>query len=257
MAHEFSVGDKVECIIAGDDYLTKGKTYTVGSVMLAGGVEVWNDKCAYVRYDDTRFTQVKRNTKENEMTYKFKKGDKLEVVEGTCGDYLALGSIVYAVEDADVVSIQVSDEKGGEPIGGSGWYVSRFKLAEDATTALTAIDWTKPLETTNGLAVTLMSTEGRGKLPVKCYISTSESLSSFDINGVYDGRPGMVCNNLRNVPPKPIETYVYFNVYKEDEETLSTPCTYSTRELADKGASSGRVGCIKVLLVEGQFDTEE
>ena len=196
------------------------------------------------------------------MTYKFKKGDKLEVVGGTCGPSLEVGMIVYATEDevGDGYwwTVQVSAEKNGDNIGDAlgGWITKRFKLVEEAKIAPATIDWTKPLETANGLSVTLMSTEGRGKLPVKCYISTSESLSSFDINGVYDGHPGMVWNNLRNVPQKPLQTYVYSNVYKE-VGMLMSPCTYSTRELADKGASSGRVACIKTLLVEGQFDAEE
>ena len=112
------------------------------------------------------------------------------------------------------------------------------------------------METAEGAEFTLVSTSIRGDQPVCGYLGESAMLAHFNVDGSYlkSGRKHYC--DLRNAPPKPVETYVYSNVYKECG-TLTSPCTYSTRALADKGASSGRVGCIKILLVEGQYDTEE
>ena len=206
---------------------------------------------------------AKRNTKENEMTYKFKKGDKLEVVEGTCDGYLTLGAIVYAVEDEDgdghCATVPISLEKGGENIGGitagAGWFASRFKLAEEAIAAPAAIDWTKPLETLGGVEFTLVSTSIRGGQPVCGYVGKSVMLTHFNMDGGYLKNASMHSLNLRNVPPKPVETYVYVNAYDDSVDgALYFSCSYLTRELADEGAHSSRVSRIKILLVEGQYD---
>lgn len=117
-----------------------------------------------------------------------------------------------------------------------------------------AIDWDKPLQTRGGDPVTIITREGRGKFSVIGYIGAGDETAIWLSDGRFYNNREPDYRDIINVPEKPIQKEVWFNVFKE-EGTLRTGHRFYTRQEADDSpVSEDRVGCIKVVLTEGQFD---
>lgn len=181
----------------------------------------------------------------------FKVGDRVKCVRAN--NLLTEGK-EYTVTEA---TTWYSDERvsvDGINNRGLGFDENRFVLVP------TVIDYTKPLETVEGVPFTLLSTEARGNYPVVGYIATNTRLAHFDLDGTYHSDGSTFGNNtsprynIRNVQPKPVEAEMFVNVYKSASGTLKSGSMYETAALADGMADSGRVARIKVRLVEGRYD---
>jgi hypothetical protein len=107
------------------------------------------------------------------------------------------------------------------------------------------IDFDKPLQTKSGEPVEIITTNGRGYYSVKGYIGNSEHFASWGKKGDVLGGIGACVYNLVNVPEK---RYAYVNVYKE------YAALNATREEADANCDDNRIYCMKIEMVEGQFD---
>ena len=118
----------------------------------------------------------------------------------------------------------------------------------------TAIDWNKPLQTRDGDPVTIITREGRGKYSVMGYIGDEDYTAHWLPDGRFFDEEDPDGRDIINVPEKPMQKEVWFNVFKE-EGTLRTGYRFDTRQEADEFPSAQhRVACIKVVLTEGQFD---
>lgn len=108
------------------------------------------------------------------------------------------------------------------------------------------IDFTKPLQTRNGLPVTLVSTEGRGRQPVMAYIGDSLEVSRFNLDGMWRNRDDREEHSLdlMNVPETKVR---YTNVYSRSNN-------FNSRSEADNYAGPDRIACIRSEYKEGQFD---
>lgn len=118
------------------------------------------------------------------------------------------------------------------------------------------LDLTKPLQTMEGLPVTVISTKGRGACPVLGYVGVAEKLRAWSDTGV--GGAGS-WQSLMNVPPP--KQYRYMNVYRTADGFLQAGhwpnrSRLEADDLAADQASRSlvRVSCIKVEVVEGQWD---
>lgn len=177
---------------------------------------------------------------------KIKANDKLKVRQSSSN--FDKGAIVYALADETIEGcVPVARTLGGEYIGacgpsGSGWFAHRFEIMAPA------IDFAKPLETTEGEPVTVLTTSARGAYPVLAYLGNSESVSHFTAEGKYYTGTTRA-HDLRNVVP---EKVVYINVYADG----SIGGLFKSRERADANAFSSktRVSCVRVVLPVGQFD---
>lgn len=182
----------------------------------------------------------------------FKKGDKvvcINVEEIGCSvpNNVTLNKTYTVDSDQDGdTNVYVIGDNGCR----QGLFPKRFKLAEAAKPAL---DLTKPVETQDGRPVTIVLTDARGDNPIKGYIGDDETLLGWYASGQYYSSEKN-WRDLRNVAPKPLERIVYANVYKNSDGELYAGQTYSSRGVADGKAASSRVGCVKLELVEGQFD---
>lgn len=145
-------------------------------------------------------------------------------------------------------------EEGGDDVYLEGktqhFSASRFEAYSEPVPVL---DFTKPLETQNGQPVTIISMEARGEYSVLAYIGEADTPSSFTTEGKFF-RAGKSDYDLRNVAPKPVEREVYVNVNTVGSRPMSIGGNYDSRAEADSSASPYRVACIKITLVEGQFD---
>jgi hypothetical protein len=180
----------------------------------------------------------------------FKKGDKVVCINVDVMDCSSPNNVTldktYTVANDQVTDTNVNVIGDNGCI--QGLFPERFKLREAAKATL---DLSKPVETQDGRPVTLVLTDARGDFPLRGYIDDSEDMLSWTAEGkYYMSRPDY--RDLRNVPPKPLEKTVYLNVYK-DGDTLCAG-SWNSRAEADSGMCSDRVACIKVNLVEGQFD---
>ena len=108
-----------------------------------------------------------------------------------------------------------------------------------------AIDFTKPLRTKSGQAVTLLSTEARGDYAVLGYMGDNSSISSWTKSGRFD-LDGPSSFDLENIPEKRV---AYVNCYES-----GGVYTYESRARADVSARHDRIACIKVEFVAGQYD---
>lgn len=133
-------------------------------------------------------------------------------------------------------------------IDGYGYPPGSFELVQPA------IDWDKPLQTRDGDPVTIITREGRGEFSVIGYIGDGDETVIWLSDGRFYDDHESNDRDIINVPEKPMQKEVWFNVFKE-EGTLRTGHRFYTRQEADDSpVSEDRVGCIKVVLTEGQFD---
>lgn len=180
------------------------------------------------------------------MTFKFKAGDKLEVVTAIAdlrvGDIVTCTDQRFHSDGEDAMTDVVRDRDGKRT---AGCFAKRFKLVP-------VLDLTKPLETQEGVPFTLVTAEGRGEQPIMGYIGTQETLRSFSKDGTYYGNGSTCVYDLRNVVPKPKTAEVFANVYMRNG-LLSMQTGYDTLQSAKDNAALHCVGRVKVVLVEGQF----
>ncbi len=143
--------------------------------------------------------------------------------------------------------------------------IVKMEPTMNAKKANSAINWELPIETVGGVTAELITTTARSpnnQYPVMAYVGTSPIPSPFTIDGKSFTGEGMF--DLRNIvaaePDKPIETPVWFNVYRAQRGVrLIATGPFLTREKADEAGGSAeveRVSRIKLMLVEDQFDEE-
>lgn len=117
------------------------------------------------------------------------------------------------------------------------------------------LDWDKPLQTRDGDTVTIITREGRGKYSVMGYIGDEDDTTHWLPDGRFFDEEDPDGRDIINVPEKPVQREVWYNVFKNTEGKLSIGSTYESRKAADdSGVADKRVACIKVVLTEGQFD---
>jgi hypothetical protein len=109
------------------------------------------------------------------------------------------------------------------------------------------IDFKKPIQTRDGRAVTILSTEGRGLYTAIGYIGDCSSLETWTPMGRVSLTGGQQDTDLINVPGKCVR---YLNLY----EGYMLCHTYPSRAEADKYCASDRIACIRIEYTEGQFD---
>jgi hypothetical protein len=188
-------------------------------------------------------------TKEKIM---FKKGDKvvcINVEEIGCSvpNNVTLNKTYTVDEDQDGdTNVYVIGDNGCR----QGLFPKRFTLAEPVKTVL---DLTKPVETSTGELVTIVLTDARGEFPLRGYIGNAQELTSWKLDGKYFSHDSN-WRDLRNAPPKPREREVYINVYENGDGKIFSTSGHESRAVADSNATKHRLGCVKVKLVEGQYD---
>jgi len=142
-------------------------------------------------------------------------------------------------------------------IAGTGIRIAGWEhgYPPDSFELVTEIDWDKPLQTRDGDPVTIITRVGRGKYCVIGYIGDEDDTTHWLPDGrFFDDEQDTDGRDIINAPEKPMQKEVWFNVFKENG-TLRTGHRFDTRQEADDSPSNtGRVGCIKVVLTEGQFD---
>ncbi len=133
------------------------------------------------------------------------------------------------------------------------FFTSRFEAYE----APVEIDWTKPLETVEGVPVKLISLERRHEFfPVIAYIGDETEAAYYTKAGKFHiARKSK--NDLRNAIPKPLQTKhtVYFNLYEENGKLVTYNPHYSLAKAEDH-AQGNCVGRKKIVLTltKGEFD---
>ncbi len=108
-------------------------------------------------------------------------------------------------------------------------------------------DPTKPVQTADGMPVSLISQEGRGKYPLIGYIGDSDVLRLWDKYGNYDSRFPQL--NLVNVPERTLLCVV--NVYKDRADSL-TASDYTLFETVAE--TSRRRDCLEVVKIYREGD---
>lgn len=108
----------------------------------------------------------------------------------------------------------------------------------------------EPLQTLgNAKKVTIVSVCGYGEFNLLGYIEGDAEVHAWNAKG--DTPPGTHYRKIENVPPKkPNPTFVYINVDKNPDGTLSRGGTYDSEDRADAWAGPDRVNCMKVELKE-------
>ncbi len=180
---------------------------------------------------------------------KFKAGDKVVCVATRM--YATIGKEYMVKGVGSNGAVCFIDDDGDE-----NWYdPDTFELVPPPID-FTNIDFTKPLETQDATPVEIVYTNGRDtEYPVAAYIGSNIQPSRFTATGKYFSSGNASVNDLRNVAPKPREAEVYVNVYlSSNKNEIYGSGSYTTREKADNGAGVSRLGCVKVKLVEGQYD---
>lgn len=171
----------------------------------------------------------------------FKIGDRVRVIipgEGYCFQ-MGQEFIVKATQ----VNRASAESQSVELTGLDGWHwSSRFELIPGEG----ELDLSKPLEVKGGSLVKLLSTDANGDFPIVVQ-TVSGDVRVFNRKG--ESKYGCY-SPIQNVPEKPKEIVKYINFYHG-----GVSGTYSSRANADLGASSNRVGCQKVVLIEGTFDS--
>ena len=187
----------------------------------------------------------------------FKVGDKVRLVKArNVGAYddadfdnSWLPEMTARVERKEEGVIECIGDTGIRIVGWSFRYPpDSFELVEPP------IDWTKPVQTRDGTPVNILSREGRGTFPVIGYIGDATDVDTWTAEGKYrTNKSGP--EDLMNVPEAPKQREVWLNVFKNSRGELTTGISYGSRENANfSGVADKRVGCIKVVLTEGQFD---
>lgn len=177
----------------------------------------------------------------------FKKGDVIKYVNDGSYSFITLGKTYLVKEDQIGSCVDINDDDGDD----ATYRADVFKLEAPA------IDFTKPLETVEGVPFTLLSTDARGEFPIIGYINANTRPCYFSLDGTYHGAHGDTSSpryNLRNVQPKPAEAEVFINVYKRDDGTLRCTYVHESVAVADRNAAPSRVARMKVRIVEGRFD---
>lgn len=114
------------------------------------------------------------------------------------------------------------------------------------------IDFNRPLQTEDGRAVKILSTLGALPEPILGVVDP-EGSAPFNASWRFDGTRVWGARGLclQNVPEKVTR---YVNVYRT-RKGLDTGGAHPTRDDADKCMhGSARVACMKIELVEGQYD---
>lgn len=177
----------------------------------------------------------------------FKAGDKVVAL-------VSVTRVAYpqdSITAQEVYTVSRTEDDGQDVyLEGKTQYfsASRFKAFEGS-----AIDFSKPLETGDGRPVVLVTATGRGDYPVLAYVGDQPTVTSFTKDGKYYTGTNTPALDLRNVPPKPLERELYVNINKTGD-FLTNGRMYVSRREADHSASSSRVGCMKITMVEGQYD---
>lgn len=113
------------------------------------------------------------------------------------------------------------------------------------------VDFDKPLQTREGVPVTLITRTGRGEYPVIGYIEPSTDIASWTAEGNYLSNNGN--EHSKDLVNAPVKFVRYVNVYQvphaDEEYTINR-----TRERADMRANNRRIACVRIEFTEGQFD---
>lgn len=111
------------------------------------------------------------------------------------------------------------------------------------------IDFTKPVRTRDGRAVTILTTSARGKYAVLGNIEGDDVTDSWTLTGCNNvSLSGDKPNDLINVPQK---YRVWANCYRPNSIGVDTLRTHGSRESADRYPGD-RVACIEIEFAEGQ-----
>jgi hypothetical protein len=106
------------------------------------------------------------------------------------------------------------------------------------------IDYTKPVQTRNGLEVEIITTKGRGDQPVIGYIGKSDVTETWGVDGMYfEHGCGESISDLVNVPEPP-KVICVLNVYADSECQYGAVCR--TRVYADGHAGDDRTHVVNV-----------
>lgn len=112
-------------------------------------------------------------------------------------------------------------------------------------------DPTKPCKTKRGDWVEIVSVNGREPYTIIGYVGDNKDVSCWTKDGSYSIHHGLSDLDLVNLPQ---EADAWLNVYRGLSGLLYGGSNYPSRKEADHGCASDRVACIRVKLVEGQFD---
>lgn len=188
---------------------------------------------------------------------KFKVGDKVRLVKARENhkaykepgfSNMWMPEMTIRVKSKDEGIIQDITDAGIYIVGWMyGYPPDSFELVEPP------IDWSKPVQTRDGTLVSILSRKGRGIFPVIGYIGDATEVDTWTAEGKYR-RIASQPEDLMNVPEKPMQKEVWFNVFKR-KDLMDVGVCFHSKQKADESPSAGhRVGCIKVVLTEGQFD---
>lgn len=110
------------------------------------------------------------------------------------------------------------------------------------------IDWTKPIETTDGFPARVIATDIKGDrsiLVAALRPDVTENVYWLYSDGKRDPHRQPF---VRNVPPAPVARY--FNFYSDG----LIGNDHENRKEADDNAGPDRIACVRVEFTEGQFD---
>lgn len=108
------------------------------------------------------------------------------------------------------------------------------------------IDISKPVKTRDGQPVTILIDKARGQYPLIGYVGESDIVRFWTADGKYyengqESRFDLVQSNV-----------FWVNIYPTSMFGLAD--IHASREKADSVAAPGRIACVRVEFVEGQFD---
>lgn len=109
------------------------------------------------------------------------------------------------------------------------------------TTKEKPVDWTKPVQFSNGEECTVLTTTCPGTYPV-VVMDKDGSLYKHSIDG-----ESHLCGYAYNIINKSEEVVRYLNIY----ETQSLGCTYLSLSEANEESDSCRTGILKLTFVDG------
>lgn len=172
-------------------------------------------------------------------------GDHLVLNSDVVANHLRKGDVVV-VSDKTVSKDQYVYVNGHKNNSGMGICPYAF---EPYVAPKSKLDFTKPLQTTEGIPVVLITTTGRNKeYPVLAYIGDSTNPAHYTADGKYvEGSRNP--KDLENAPPPKKEVVRWFNVY-EDHVSIG----YKTPSAARLGAGTDIIGRKRVVFTEGEWD---
>ena len=186
------------------------------------------------------------------MQVQFKVGDKVKVARKLSqGIYTLLGFANAWTEGMDRC---VGKEYTIVEISERGIYLEDCiyfypPSCLDLVKAKSGIDWTKPVQTSEGESVEIVLTNARGKYPIVGYIGDSLAFARWTEEGRYVHDDADHSLNLQNIP----ETKeIWVNMMESPDGSIFT-CTFGSREAAAVGAGDNMAFHGSKLLAQQKF----